>query len=121
MFWLFIAAIAVAGISAQFFKHRETQKTIRQAIDKGQALDADTLSQLVAATSPPVPNRRGLVFVGVLLLCIGVGIGLIGWFGSFDKPEMLHQGLGAASLVCLLGLPFLIAAWMAKPDGTGRK
>ena len=120
-FWGFIAAAAVTSILSQYFKHRETQKTIRQAIEKGDALDPETLSRLIAANNPPPPKRRGLAFLGTLFVCLGVGIGLLGWFGSLDKPEMLHQALGVASLLGMLGVPFFVASWMAKPDGAADK
>jgi hypothetical protein len=121
-FWLFIAAAAVTSILSQYFKHRETQKTIRQAIENGQALGPDTVAQLIAANHPPAPNRRGLVFIGMLFLCLGVGVGVIGWTASLGKPGELYQALGPSALLCLLSVPFFVAAWMApKRNGASDK
>lgn len=121
-FWMFIAAAAVASILSQYFKHRETQKTIRQAIEHGQTLAPEIVAQLVAANHPPAPNSRGLVFIGMLFLCLGVGVGVIGWTSTLGKPGELYQVLGPSTLLCLLGVPFFVAAWMApKRDGTQGK
>jgi hypothetical protein len=118
-FWIFLSAVVVTAILAQYFKHRETQKTIREAIEKGQVVGADTVSRLIAANNQPPPNRRGLIFIGTLFVCLGLGLGVIGWTSSAGKPEMFHQTLGAAALLCLLSVPFYVAAWMApKRNGT---
>jgi hypothetical protein len=118
-FWMFVAAAAVTSILGQYFKHRETQKTIRQAIESGQVLGADTVAKLIAANNQPPPNRRGLVFIGTLFVCLGLGVGVIGWTSAMDKPGTLYQALGPAALLCLLSVPFFVAAWMApKRDGT---
>jgi len=122
MFWMFLAIVVVAAISVQFLKLRESQKTIRQAIERGQPLDDETVSRLLAASRAPPPTPRGLAFIGLLFVCLGVGMALLGWFGSLDQPSMLHQALGVAALLCMLGVPFLVGGLVAsRRDGAGGK
>ena len=120
-FWIFVAAAAVTSILAQYLKYRETQKTIRQAIEKGQA-DPEAISRLMAANNPVPPNRRGLIFLGTLFVCLGLGIGVIGWTTALGKPGAIYLALGPAALLVLLAVPFYVAAWMApKRDETSGK
>ena len=112
IFWVFIAVCAVASITSATLRHRETQKTIRQAIEKGQALDPATLDRLLQAGYPPKgpPPRGLLLFGGIMLLAVAGGLALIGWFSAPTNPAMLNQGLGAASMVGLIGAGLLVTA-----------
>jgi hypothetical protein len=118
-FWMFIAVCAVAGAASAAFRHRETQKTIRQAIEKGDALNPEMLDRLMQSSRPRAP-RGALMFVGIMMLAIAGGLALIGWFGAQTSPGMLSQGLGAASIVGLIGAGFLVA-YFALPRGPGQE
>jgi hypothetical protein len=112
-FWLFIAVVVVAGIANGAFQHYQTQQTIRKAIEKGQTLDAETLERLLQTASPKgPPPRAGLIVGGVVMLAVGAGLALIGWFMSHTRPDDLWQGLGVGSLVALIGAGLLVAAWL---------
>src|SRR3954451_12420515 len=76
-FWLFVAAIVVSAVLSQALKHRETQKTIRLAIEKGQSLDPETVGRLLSSNGPPPPSRFGLAAGGLVMVCIGIGFGLM--------------------------------------------
>ncbi len=120
-FWLFIAVVVVASVIGQAFRHRETQKTIRQAIERGQTLDPQTLERLLAADRPPPPNRTGLAIGGLVMVCLGGGVALMGWFGSHNNPEMFYQARGGGALIAMIGVPLLIAsAFMRGRGGAGR-
>jgi hypothetical protein len=124
-FWMFLAIVVavsvLGGIQGGISRHRETQKTIRQAIERGQALDPQTLERLLASARPPQPTpgaRRGFLrFAGIMLLAIGGGLAAIGWFSA--NPNMLSQGLGAGSLVGLLGAGLLVASLFIRGDEQG--
>ncbi len=111
-FWMFVAICAVAASVRSMLSHHETQKTIRQAIEKGQTLDPAILERLLQAGRPPKgpPPRGVLLFAGIMMLAIGGGLALIGWFTSQTNPSQLYPGLGAGSLVGLLGVGLLVAA-----------
>jgi hypothetical protein len=119
-FWLFIAIIVVAAVFNSTLRHRETQKTIRQAMERGQALDPETLDRLIRSDKPPPPSRTAVVAGGIMLLAVGGGLALIGWFGARSNPVMLDQGLGAGSLVGLLGIGLIVVSLFI-PRGNGRR
>jgi hypothetical protein len=109
-FWLFVAAVVVAAIVTSAFRHRETQKTIRQVIERGQTLDSETLERLLSADRPPPPNPAGLLIGGLVLACLGGGLALMGWIASASTPGMLYPMLGVGALVAMLGLALLIGS-----------
>jgi len=120
-FWMFVAIVVVAGVGGSVLRHRETQKTIRQAIERGQTLDPATLERLMQSGHPRGPPPRGLLlFGGIMLLAVGAGLAMIGWFTSQTNPSQLYPGLGAGSLVGLLGVGLLVAARViGGPRGDG--
>jgi hypothetical protein len=124
-FWLFVATCVVAGVASSVLRHREAQKTIRQAIEKGQTLDPATLDVLLRSDRPPPPkpqdSRAFLLFGGIMLLAVGAGLGAIGFFLSVNDPKALYPGLGAGSLVGMLGVGLLVVRAMIRvPNGNGR-
>jgi hypothetical protein len=124
-FWTFVAICVVAGAASSVMRNRETQKTIRQAIEKGQTLDPATLERLLQTNAPPpsaAPQTRfGLITGGLVMVCVGVGLAVMGWFISLDKPEAFHPMLGVGSLVGLIGVALLVSsAFVAKSNGTDR-
>jgi len=124
-FWLFIAIVASVSLTTQMLKHRETQKTIRQAIEKGQTLDPQTLERLLQSDRPQkgLPSRQLFLAGGIMLLALGCGLGLIGWAvaAQSHNPSMLYPGLGAGSLVGLLGVGLLTVSQVLRdPRGGGQ-
>jgi hypothetical protein len=118
-FWIFIAVIVVAGVMAGALRHRETQRTIREAIERGQTLDPEVLERLIRSDKPPPPSRGVVAAGGIILLALGGGMAMIGVFGAQTNPAMLSQGLGVASLLGLLGLALILISMMM-PRGKGR-
>ncbi|HEY5410886.1 MAG TPA: DUF6249 domain-containing protein [Caulobacteraceae bacterium] len=120
-FWMFIAIVVAVSILSQALKHRETQKTIRQAIDKGQTLDPATVTRMLEANGPPPPSRIGFIAGGLVLVGIGVGFALMGMFVSMQDPRALYPMLGLACLITMIGVPLLIASFfVGKRNGDGR-
>jgi hypothetical protein len=122
-FWMFIAAIVVAGIAGKSFRHHETQKTIRQAIERGQTLDPQTLDRLMEATSQKgPPPRAGFLVGGMIMLAIGAGLGAIGWAEatSHANASQLYQGLAVGALVGLIGVALIVAGIVVGKPGNGQ-
>jgi len=46
-FWAFIAVVVIANVWREVAMRRETEMTIRMALEKGQQLDAATVDQLL--------------------------------------------------------------------------
>jgi hypothetical protein len=118
-FWGFVAVAAVASIVRGAFRHHETQKTIRTAIESGQTLDPQTLERLLQ--SGRIPDRRAFLVGGVLMLAIGVGLALAGGFMAHTDPRQLYQGLGAGSIVGLIGLGLIVSGLLLSPDRPGNQ
>ena len=124
-FWAFVAVCVIAGVASSVIRNRETQKTIRQAIEKGQTLDPATLDRLLhggtPAAQPAGQTRFGMITGGLIMLCIGAGLGVMGWFISFNKQEAFYPMLGVAFLVGMIGVGLLISsAFVSKSNGNGR-
>ncbi len=120
-FWMFIAVVVAAGVAGAAFRHHETQKTIRKAIESGQSLDPETLDRLLRSGRPSgPPPRGGFLFGGIMMLAIGLGLVLIGWATSQTHPEQLYPGLGAGAMVGLIGLGLLLCGLLIGRPGNGR-
>lgn len=120
-FWLFVAIVVVAGVSSSVFRHRETQKTIRQAIEQGQTLSPETLERLLRSDRPSPPSRRAVLAGGIMLLAVAGGMALIGWATAvqYHNPSMLYPGLAVGGLLGVLAVG-LFAVSLLIPRGDGR-
>jgi hypothetical protein len=121
-FWIFVAIVVVAGVASAAFRHQETQKTIRQAIESGQKLDPETLDRILQSGRPKGPPPRNFFLVaGVMMLAIAAGLVAIGVATSQTNPAQLYPGLGAGAMVGCLGLGLLVAGRLiGKPSGNGQ-
>ena len=120
-FWAFVAICVVAGVASSVFRHRETQKTIRQAIEKGQQLDPATVERLLQVDRPPPPNPHGFLVGGIVLIFLGAGLATMGAFISMQSSDALYPLLGVGAMLGLLGLSLLVAgAVVGKKKVEGR-
>jgi hypothetical protein len=76
-FLVFVAIVVLAGVWLAYARNRETQKTIRLAIEKGMQLDAALIDSLV-------PRRSGKPedywIGGVISIAVGIGLPILGYF-----------------------------------------
>ena len=117
-FWMFIAVCVVAGAWGGISRNRENQKTIRQAIEKGQQLDPQTLERLLQGNRPPPADPNGFLVGGLVLFCIAIGLPVMGYFISLsDSPHSegaFYPMVGVGCLVGLLGVALLIASVLVR-------
>lgn len=125
-----VAIVAFFGtIVAIFFgptylksrERRETQETVRRAIDKGQDLPAEVLDALTRDVTKNLPSRTRDIRRGIIWLAVGVGIaafGLIsdmGWNSGNDWHGEVGNGLlGIAAIPATVGLAYLILSFFNK-------
>lgn len=105
-----VIGITTLGYFYMNHKNRVTiMDTVQKAIDRGDALTSDLLSQLGAAVNPRARDlRRGVVF-----LSLGVAGLLCSLF--FDEADVMN-GIRAGSMFpLLLGVGFLIV-WKFNKD-----
>lgn len=103
---LFFSVALVVGLVV-YFRYRarsETQKTLREAIERGQEMTPDFIKLL--GDPPRHPNadlRRGIV-----ALAIGAGFAVFGLL--LGEEDAVRPMLAVASFPCVIGLAYL-ALW----------
>ena len=109
-FWGFIAAVVVAGIWREVALRRESETTIRMAIEKGQPLDPAVIDKMF-----PTPRKlavEGLLIAGGVTLATGIGLPLMGYFiarsGMPNASEAFYPLIGSGVLVSLIGIALLV-------------
>lgn len=74
-FWMFIGAICVAGIIADYQKRRLNVDLLRTLIEKGQALDPAVVTKLI---SPNAVIERtdptDIKLAGIIVTAVGIGV-----------------------------------------------
>ena len=104
-FWLFIAVVVVAGILYSYARNRETQKTIRMAIEKGMELDAEMIDKLVKRESG---NPEDYYIGGIICIACGIGLPISGYFVGRIEAKAFYPIVGAGVLVGLIGISLII-------------
>jgi hypothetical protein len=102
-------------------ERRETQETVRRAIDKGQDLPAEVLDALTRDVTKNLPSRTRDIRRGIIWLAVGVGIAAFGlindmsWNGDNDWGGHVGDGmLGIAAIPVTIGLAFIILSFFNK-------
>lgn len=108
VFWIFVLAVTVTPMILHFLRRRETEKTIRLAIEKGQTLEPEVLARLLKpGAGRPVDeetNPHSVRFGGIVTLSVAVGLV---FFSYFTGKEIF---LGIAGLVACIGLGLIVGA-----------
>ena len=113
-FWMFIAAIVVAGIWYDVAKKRAQHETLRRLIVSGQTIDQDMLGKLFSAAADNGERlQRELMVYGLVTLFVAPGIALLAWFLSLQYPPALYPVLGVAVLVGFIAIGLIVAAKVA--------
>lgn len=122
-FWLFIAAVSVAGIWSDQRNKQEKQRTIREMMARSGDLNQDAVDRLVAIVegdrrADAQSTKDGLAIAYRILFGIAPGLLLLGLFvGEFVKL------MGVAALVACVGGGLMFAAQGIRVDndpGPGR-
>lgn len=108
-FWAFVAIAVLAGVWLAYARNRETQKTIRLAIEKGMQLDPAVIDTLVVR-KPAKPEDYWIG--GVICIALGVGLPIMGYFVGRIEPEGFYPIAGAGVLVGLTGISLVICGLM---------
>lgn len=113
-FWIFLAAIVVAGIWFDARKRESQQETLRRVVESGQNIDATVIEQLVKASGDSSRTDRDLKVAGLIMVFIAPGLVALGWFLSFINDKVFVALLGVAMLVLFIGAGLLVAAAVAR-------
>lgn len=110
-FWLFLAAVVVAGIWSDIKKKESQQETLRRIIESGTEVD-DALLAKVAGTDDRLD--QSLKVAGLIVVFIAPGMALLGFFISLLDSAWLLPLLGVAALIGFVGVGLLVAARYAE-------
>jgi hypothetical protein len=110
-FWIFVGAVAIAGMIADHQKRRLNVDLLRTVIEKGQALDPALVAKLISPETldertDPVDLRLG----GIITTASGVGVFLMSYFISRLAPGALYPMLAAGTAAICVGIGLLIGA-----------
>jgi hypothetical protein len=110
-FWIFIGAVAIAGMVVDYKRRRLGIEVLRMAIQEGQPLDPVVVDQLTSYEHQSTPVEPVLVKLGgVITLAGGVGVCLLSFFIGRVFPIAIYPTLGAGVLVICIGVGLLIGA-----------
>ena len=104
-FWIFVAAVSVAGIWWSISRNREMQKTIRLAIEKDVQLDAGLVEALAKSRSG---KPEDYYIGGITCFAVGIGLPIFGFFLKQGKPEAFLPLVGVGILVGLIGVGLVV-------------
>lgn len=108
-FWLFVAAIIVAGIWYDARRKESQQETLRRLVESGRDIDPVVLDRILGASE----NRdleRDLRIAALIVLFIAPGLAVLGLFLGQIATEARWALLGTSLLVGFIGLGLLLAA-----------
>jgi hypothetical protein len=110
-FWMFIGAICVAGIIADYQKRRLNVDLLRSLVEKGQALDPAVVTRLI---SPDALDERtdptDLKLGGIIVTAAGIGVFLMSFFIARLAPVALFPIMAGGIVTICVGIGLLIGA-----------
>ena len=116
-FWMFIAAIVVAGMWYDIRKREAQQETLRRIVESGQPVDETMIDKLTSASTGGGRGlERELRVYGLVTLFIAPGLAVLGWFLSLQYQPALYPVLGVSVLVLFIAVGLLVAAGVAGRD-----
>ncbi len=113
-FWLFIAAVVVAGIWSGARKREAQQETLRRVVESGQQLDVAVIDRMLGASGGDEPPDQGLKVAGIITMSVSPGLVILGWFLGRFNDKILAVMIGVALLVLVVGIGLYLAGIMTK-------
>jgi uncharacterized protein DUF6249 len=116
-FWIFIGAVAIAGMVYDYKRRRIGIEVIRMAIDKGQPLDPALVEKLTSYEHKDTPVEPVyLTLGGVITVAGGVGVCLLSFFLDRVYPIAFYPTLGGGVVVVCIGVGLLLGARVLTRD-----
>jgi len=110
-FWIFIGAVAIAGMVYDYKRRRTGMDLLRLAIEKGQPLDPALVDKLTwyEHEDPPIQPVQ-IKIGGIITVAGGVGVCLMSFFLERVFPIAFYPTLGGGVLVICIGIGLLLGA-----------
>lgn len=110
-FWLFVGAVAIAGIVADHKKRRLGVDLLHAMIEKGQPLDPALVEKVM---SQQASNERvdpmDLKLGGIIVTAVGIGLVPMSYFIGKLAPIAVYPILGASVIIIFVGVALLVGA-----------
>jgi hypothetical protein len=107
-FWIFLAAVVVAGIWKETREKAQKTETLRLILEKTGAIDEARLKELFSSAgegrSKPGDGYRALRVLGTITMFVGAGLAMV--FVSlhlFSKIDQLVIGVSVSAFIVLVG------------------
>ena len=112
-FWMFIAAVVVAGIWFDARKRESQQETLRRLVESGRDLDPATLDRLLSTSERDTVDKE-LKIGGMIVIAVAPGLAALGWFLGRFAEEAMTALYGVSVLVGFVGIGLLVAGKWAE-------
>jgi len=109
-FFALIGAIVIVPTYLKSKERREMQATMRAAIERGQEVPQDMIEAMTRNVKV-APTALSDIRTGVIWIAVGVGIGVLGFFSSYEDADFFHPTLGVAAIPIIIGVTFVILSF----------
>lgn len=113
-FWLFLAAVVVAGIWFDARRRESQQETLRRVVESGQDLSPELVDKMLKSGASSSRVDRDLKIAGLITIFVAPGVALLGWFLGALEPQIRSVMLGVSLLVGLVAIGLLVAGMFAE-------
>ena len=113
-FWMFIAAVVVAGIWFDAKKRETQQETLRRVVESGQKLDPELIDRMLKSHDENERPDRELKVGGIITMSVAPGLAIFGYFLEKLEEGLFGVLLGVGLLVGCVGLGLFIAGKMVE-------
>ena len=112
-FWMFIAAVVVAGVWYDSRRKESQQETLRRLVESGRDIDPSVLDRIVGDGGQKNPSRD-LRIAAYITMAIAPGLAVLGLFLGQIAPEPRSALLGVGALVAFVSAGLFMAARWAE-------
>jgi hypothetical protein len=119
-FWLFIAAVVVAGIWEDARKRESRQETLRRIVESGQKIDPAVIDRILGE-SDDKKTANDLSIAATIVLFVAPGLAAFALMLGLNDPETRNTLLGVALLVGFVGVGLYLAAKAVRRRGTDQE
>ena len=117
-FWLFIAAIVVAGVWYDARRKESQQETLRRIVESGRDIDPAVIDRVIGASASE-NLARDLKVGAYVVLPLAPGMAMLAVFLGMIAPEPRIALFGVAILMAFIGTGLLLAARMVERHYSG--
>ena len=110
-FWIFVGAVAVAGIVADYTRRHGSVDVMRMASEKGQQLDPALIEKLTSTDHREERiNPLHMKLGSIITIASGIGICLLAMFMAGVAPWAFYPIFGAGLVAICVGIGLRIAS-----------